>query len=138
MKGRGNSAMGKEKILIVDDDEGVREMLADFFDVLGYQSIVASNGQEGLGMLDQHDVSLVISDIKMPVMDGIEMLKRIKKKRADLDVIMITGYGPEYSWKSVKEAGAADYVSKPFNIDVIEKKVRSLMDKRATQRGDAP
>jgi DNA-binding NtrC family response regulator len=65
------------------------------------------------------------------------MLKRIKKKRDDLDVILITGYGPNYSWDSVKKAGASDYVSKPFSIDVIEKKVRSLIDKKAGGRVDA-
>lgn len=120
----------KQKILIVDDDEGVREMLADFFGVIGYQSIVASNGKEALDLLEKHDVSLVISDIKMPVMDGIEMLKQIKKKQPDLIVILITGYEPDYSWNLAKEAGAWDYVRKPFNIDVIERKVRFLLDKK--------
>lgn len=122
--------MGKGRILIVDDDDGVREMLADFFGVIGYQSIVAANGREALGLLEQQDVSLVISDIKMPVMDGIQMLKKIKKEHPDLDVILITGYEPDYSRDSVKEAGASDYICKPFNIEVIERKVRSLMDKR--------
>jgi two-component system response regulator (stage 0 sporulation protein F) len=125
--------MDKQKILIVDDDEGVRDMLADFFGVLGYDPILACNGREALQLLEQNDVVLVLSDIKMPVMDGIEMLKRIKKRWGDLDVILITGYGPDYSWESVKKAGAADYVSKPFNIDVIERKVRSLIDKKVSE-----
>lgn len=129
--------MEEQKILIVDDDEGVRDMLADFFRVLGYQPVIACNGEEALNLLEQHDVLLVISDIKMPVMDGIEMLKRIRKKRGDLDVILITGYGPDYSWDSVKKAGASDYVSKPFSIDVIEKKVKSLIDKKTGRRVDA-
>lgn len=122
--------MEKESILVVDDDDGVREMLADFFEVLGYQAIVASNGREALNLLEEHPVSLVISDIKMPVMDGIEMLRRIKTKHSDLDVILITGYEPDYSRNSVREAGASDYISKPFNIDVIEKKVRAIMDRK--------
>ncbi|MBW2056204.1 MAG: response regulator [Deltaproteobacteria bacterium] len=129
--------MGREKILIVDDDDGVREMLAEFFGVLGYPSIVACNGREALGLLETQEVALVISDIKMPVMDGIEMLKRIKEAHADLDVILITGYESDYSRRSVREAGASDYLCKPFNIDVIEKKVKSLMDKRSARRGDA-
>ena len=122
--------MASEKILIVDDEEGVRGMLADFFDTLGYQSISAQNGREALDLIEKHHVSLVISDIKMPIMDGIELLKRIKKTHADLDVVLITGYGPDYSRKVVKEAGASDFITKPFNIDVIEKKVRLLMAKR--------
>jgi len=129
--------MEKEKILIVDDDDGVREMLADFFEVLGFRSIVACNGREALDILDKHQVSLVISDIKMPVMDGIEMLRRIKKRHTDLDVILITGYEPDYSRNSVKEAGASDYIAKPFNIDLIERKVRLIMDRRNEGRANA-
>ena len=129
--------MEKEKILIVDDDDGVREMLADFFEVLGFRSIVASNGREALDILDKHQVSLVISDIKMPVMDGIEMLRRIKKRHTDLDVILITGYEPDYSRNSVKEAGASDYIAKPFNIDLIERKVRLIMGRRNEGRANA-
>jgi DNA-binding response OmpR family regulator len=131
-----NGAMGEEKILIVDDDEGVREMLADFFGVLGYTAIVAGDGREALGLLEKHKVSLVISDIKMPVMNGIEMMKKIKEKHPDLDVILITGYEPDYSWHSVRKAGASDYVCKPFTIDVIEKKVRVLLDRRNERRID--
>jgi two-component system response regulator (stage 0 sporulation protein F) len=119
-----------EKILIVDDDDGVRDMLADFFEVLGYWPIVARNGIEALEMLKQHVVELVISDIKMPVMNGIEMLKRIREAHGDLDVILITGYEPDYSRASVKEAGASDYLTKPFDIAVIERKVKNLLNKR--------
>jgi len=136
--GGEQNAMNEEKILIVDDDDGVRGMLADFFNLLGYQAVVASNGSEALELLRKTQVSLVISDIKMPVMDGIELLKKIKKDHADLDVILITGYEPDYSRRSVKEAGASDYLSKPFNIDAIERKVRSLIDKRSERRVNAP
>jgi CheY-like chemotaxis protein len=122
--------MAGEKILIVDDDEGIREMLADLMEVLGYRSVVAGNGKEGLARLEKEKVSLVISDIKMPVMDGIEMMKKIKENFSDLEVLLITGYEADYSREEVKEAGAADYIYKPFNIDVIEKKIKSLLEKR--------
>lgn len=121
--------MGKEKILIVDDDESVREMLADFFRLLGYQSIVAANGREALDLLEKQEVSLVISDIKMPVMDGIEMLKQIKARYPHLGVILVTGYKPDYSWNEVMRAGASDYVTKPFDINMLEKKVRAYFEK---------
>ena len=67
-----------KRVLIVDDEEGVRGMLADFFDTLGYQSISARNGREALDLIEKRHVSLVISDIKMPIMDGMELLRRIK------------------------------------------------------------
>lgn len=121
--------VGKEKILIVDDDEGVREMLADLFGALDYRPIVACNGREAISLLEKQEVSLVISDIKMPVMDGIEMLKQIKARYPHLGVILITGYKPDYSWNEVMKAGASDYITKPFNIDLIEKKVRAYFEK---------
>jgi DNA-binding NtrC family response regulator len=127
--------MSKEKILIVDDDDGVREILADFLDVLGYQSVGACDGRDALNLLKKHQISLVISDIKMPGMDGHEMVEKIKRERADIDVILITGLEPHSSHSSLKEAFTWAYLSKPFNIDTIEKKVRSVMDKRNELRG---
>ena len=118
------------KILIVDDEEGIRDMLADLMDVLGYPSIVACNGREGLDCLEKEQVALVISDIKMPVMNGIQMMKKIKERFSDLQVLLITGYEADYSREEVKEAGAADYICKPFNIDVIERKVKTLLERR--------
>ena len=124
-----NDEVGKAKILIVDDDEGVREMLADLLGAFGYQTIVACNGREALSLLKKHEVSLVISDIKMPVMDGIEMVKQIKARYPHLGVILVTGYKPDYSWNEVMRAGASDYVTKPFDINMIEKKVRAYFEK---------
>ncbi len=121
--------MGQKKILIVDDEESVRETLADFFRLLGYQSIVAKNGREALDLLEKQEVSLVISDIKMPVMDGIEMTKQVKSKYPHLGVMLISGYKPEYSWDEIVKAGASDFITKPFNIEMIEKKIRAYFEK---------
>ncbi len=121
--------MTQIRILIVDDDESVREMLADLFRLLGYESIVAQNGREALTLLEQYDVSLVISDIKMPIMNGIEMTKQVKAKYPELGVMLISGYRPNYSWDEVMKAGASDYITKPFSIDAIEKKIRAYFDK---------
>ncbi len=120
--------MKKQKILIVDDEDGMREMLADLFRALGYQPIVACNGSEALSLLEKNKVALVISDIKMPVMDGIEMMRKVKAKYPDLAVILMTGYKPDYSWKEVMKAGASDYITKPFSIEMIEKKVRACLE----------
>ncbi len=117
--------MSAGKILIVDDDESVREMLAEFLGHLGYQSIVAPNGREALDLLERDHVSLVISDIKMPVMDGIEMVKQIKARYPDVEVILITGFRSDFSWNQAMKLGACDYITKPFNIDLIERKVRA-------------
>lgn len=125
--------MIREKVLIVDDDKWVRETLAEFIDLLGYQPIVATDGAEGLACLETEQVSLVIADIKMPAMDGIEMMKRIKEKYPDLHVILVSGYQPDTSWDDLMKSGASDYITKPFNIDMIERKVRNLIERRAGQ-----
>jgi DNA-binding NtrC family response regulator len=122
--------MGKKRILIVDDEESVREMLADLFGILGYEPIVARNGKEALNLLEKQQVSLVISDIKMPIMDGIEMVRQVRERYPSLDVILITGYKPDYSWKEVMKAGACDYITKPFDIDTIEKKVKACLESK--------
>lgn len=126
--------MIKGKVLIVDDDKWVRETLAEFFDVLGYQPFVAINGAEGLAYLETEQMNLVIADIKMPIMDGIEMTRRIKEKHPSLDVILISGYQPDTSWDDLMKSGASDYITKPFSIDMIERKVRNLIERRAGQK----
>lgn len=125
--------MIREKVLIVDDDKWVRETIAEFIDLLGYQPIVAADGAKGLACLETEQVSLVIADIKMPAMDGIEMMKRIKEKYPDLHVILISGYQPDTSCEDLMNSGASDYITKPFNIDMIERKVRNLIERRAGQ-----
>jgi DNA-binding NtrC family response regulator len=128
--------MTKEKVLIVDDDRLVRETLAELLVLLGYQPLVATNASEGLACLGREQVGLAIVDIKMPVMDGIEMMKRVKQRSPDLDVILMSGYQPDSSWDALMEAGASDYIMKPFNINIIEKKLQNLMERRTGQKTD--
>jgi len=80
------------QILIVDDELEIREMLTRHFRLLGYQVATAENGEEALAFLGEHKVDVVISDIRMPVMDGVALLKRIRNEYPMIRVVMITGY----------------------------------------------
>jgi YesN/AraC family two-component response regulator len=105
-------------------------------DLLGYQPLVAPNGSEGLACLEKEQVDLVIADIKMPVMDGIEMMKRVREKYPELHVILTSGYQPDSSLDHLIDSGVSGYITKPFNLNMVEKKVRSLMDRRVRQKRD--
>ena len=112
-------------LLIVDDEEDVREFAANFFRRRKVDVITASSGEEALLIIEKQKPELVLLDIKMPNMDGIETLKCIKQRYADLKVIMVTGKKPEEeeSYKKCSELGALAYVHKPLELDNLEKVV---------------
>jgi two-component system response regulator PilR (NtrC family) len=83
----------KNRILIVDDEDSIREFLEIFFAKEGYQVHVLSNGKDALNTIDKIQFSVILSDIRMPEMDGITLLKEIKKAHPEIPVIMITAFG---------------------------------------------
>ncbi|BBD10082.1 response regulator [Desulfovibrio ferrophilus] len=125
------------KLLLVDDEEGIRTFLGISLADLGYDVITAENGKEALKAFAEHQPPIVLTDIKMPVMDGIQLLKRIKKVSPDTEVIMISGHGDmDLAVKSLKFE-AADFVTKPINDEVLEmalKRVREKISMRAELR----
>lgn len=119
------------KLLLVDDEEGIRTFLGISLADLGYDVITAENGEEALKAFAEHDPAIVLTDIKMPVMDGIELLKRIKKASPDTEVVMISGHGDmDLAIKSLKFE-AADFVTKPINDQVLEMALKRVRDKIA-------
>ena len=110
----------EKSILLVDDEEGIRKVLGISLTDMGYHVITAENGQEALRIFKKNCPSIVLTDIKMPEMDGIELLRRIKAHDPDTEVIMITGHGDmDLAIKSVKYE-ATDFVTKPINDDILE------------------
>lgn len=108
------------KLLLVDDEEGIRKVLGISLTDLGYQVLTAENGQEALEIFRRENPPIVLTDIKMPVMDGIELLRKIKDENPDAEVIMITGHGDmDLAIKSLKYR-AIDFVTKPVNDDILE------------------
>lgn len=118
------------KVLIVDDDMRVREMLHEMLPSLGYECRVAANGKEALTILEDEYFPIVVSDIRMPGIDGIELLRKIKEKYSNTDVISITGHSNEYSFTDVIRAGASDFILKPFSKDELEAKIRRIIRER--------
>ncbi|MEJ2281964.1 MAG: response regulator [Desulfobacterales bacterium] len=109
-----------KKLLLVDDEEGIRKVLGISLSDLGYQVLTAENGEEALEIFHRENPPIVLTDIKMPVMDGIELLRKIKDENPDTEVIMITGHGDmDLAIKSLKYR-AIDFVTKPINDDILE------------------
>ncbi len=121
--------MTSPNILLVDDEEDIRDVLSISLEDRGYQIETAENGQTALDLYDQTEPSIVITDIKMPGMDGIELLRKLKQRNPDIEVIMITGHGDlDLAIQSLK-LEATDFVTKPINEDILE-----IALKRARER----
>ncbi|MFL6559566.1 MAG: response regulator [Bacillus sp. (in: firmicutes)] len=114
----------KEKILIVDDQFGIRILLNEVFQKEGYQTYQAANGIQALEIVTKHDPDLVLLDMKIPGMDGIEILKRMKVIEPDIRVIIMTAYGELDMIQEAKDLGAITHFAKPFDIDDIRAAVR--------------
>lgn len=112
------------KILIVDDQYGIRVLLHEVFQKEGYQTFQAANGFQALDIVKKDCPDLVILDMKIPGMDGIEILKHVKEINRDIKVILMTAYGELDMIQEAKELGALMHFAKPFDIDEIRSAVR--------------
>ena len=118
-------------VLVVDDSDTVRRMLRWVLSPLGLRILEASNGSLALEILDREPVNLVVADLNMPVMDGIELVRAIRAvpAHAALPVIMLTTEQRELDVESAMKAGASLYLTKPSTPAVIREKVLSLLDR---------
>lgn len=119
----------KGRILIVDDEQGIRELLISEFVKLGYDVFSSVNGEEAVSMLQTEKVDIVITDMKMPKVDGLELLKFVKEKTPETEVIIITGYATVENALDAMRSGAYDFVQKPFNIDELTALVEKALEK---------
>ena len=110
----------KPKILIVDDELGIRESLKLILEK-NYDISEVTNGEECVDYLKQNSTDLVLLDIKMPRVSGLEILKQVKEINPDIKVIMVTGYKSVETASEAIKSGASDYIVKPFNSkDILE------------------
>lgn len=120
----------KLQILIVDDERFVRTACAEVCRREGHQTTQAENGREALDILAHQAFDLIMTDLKMPEMDGIELLQNIKQKHPDTDVVMMSGFATIETAVEAIQLGAYDYFSKPMSPDAIRKIIAKIMDKR--------
>jgi len=124
----------EKSILLVDDEEGIRKVLSIALSDMGYRVVTAQNGVEALRIFKDERPTIVLTDIKMPEMDGIELLRRLKNISPDTEVIMITGHGDmDLAIKSVKYE-ATDFVTKPINDEVLEIALNRAQERIAMRR----
>jgi two-component system response regulator AtoC len=115
----------------VDDDPEVRMTTSDFLASRGYTVTVAAGGREALGLVEAVDPDVVLLDVAMPDMDGMETLRRLVAERPTLPVIMITANADIEITSKVLQMGAADYVPKPFDLDYLDQAVSIQLSARS-------
>jgi DNA-binding NtrC family response regulator len=123
--------MERASLLVVDDDEGIRNLLKEYFQGLGYTVVTAESGQQALEKLDSFVADCIISDLVMPDMDGLQLLKKIRAENRSIPFLMNTGYPSVGSAVESMKAGAYDYIAKPLQLEDVRIKVeRALYTKR--------
>ncbi|HPX99868.1 MAG TPA: response regulator [Candidatus Marinimicrobia bacterium] len=122
--------MNQYKILIVDDEQNVCEFLGEFLQDKGYLVIKARSGSKALRYLEKNNPDLVLLDILMPGMSGLEVLKRIRKLYPDLPVIILTGVKDKQVVDDIINVGPVDFIPKPIDLDVLEKCISSNLAKK--------
>ena len=107
-----------EKILVVEDDIVNRTLLRDVLKYYGYEVLEAGDGREGVNLAKEHMPAIILMDVQMPVMDGIEAMKILKSgpETKNLKIISITAFSPNGETKGLPDAGFDDYISKPIDI----------------------
>ncbi len=118
------------RILVVDDERSMRELLAIVLKREGYEVLLADNGRMAVEVLRRQPIDLVISDIKMPDMSGVEVLRAAKQVDHDVPVVMITAFASTETAVEAMRLGACDYLSKPFDVDELKLKVREKLEGR--------
>ncbi|RLF56849.1 MAG: diguanylate cyclase response regulator, partial [Thermoplasmata archaeon] len=115
---------------MVDDEESVREPVVRMLQTLGFRARGAGSAEEALELLKNDKYTFLLTDINMPKMDGLELIARVKNEYPELCSIAMTGYTKKYRYIDVINAGATDFVNKPFNIEELEAKLKRAIIER--------
>ena len=121
-------------ILVVDDDPVVRELVADAIADAGFEVDVCGDGVEALGKNEAKAYDLIVTDMRLPGLDGLSLIRNLKAGKSGTDVIVITGYGSIDNAVQCMKAGALEYLIKPLSVDHIQMAVRKAVEHRELKR----
>lgn len=122
----------KKHILIADDEEEIRKCLKRFLTMKGYRISMAENGREAMDIIEREKIDLVITDMEMPEMNGMELLASVKEFNGNLPVVMITGYSDAEKTVTALREGASDFINKPFRMQDINESISRLLELQST------
>jgi two-component system cell cycle response regulator len=125
-----NIAYEEESILVVDDEDEIRDTLVQMLLHLGFKAQTARNGSEAMDLLPNGDYTFMITDMRMPGMDGIELIRSVQSAFPEVSIIAMTGYSRGYRYVDVINSGAKDFINKPFGIEELEAKIRRAIRER--------
>ncbi len=117
--------MKNMKVLLVDDEEEFVKALAERLKMRDLRSDTVLDGEEALSYVENQEPDVMVLDLKMPGIDGMEVLRQVKKAYPNIQVIILTGHGTEKHEEEAKRLGAFDYLERPVNLDVLVKKMKS-------------
>lgn len=118
------------KLLIVDDQKGIRRLLTEVFLEYGYEIESCGNGIKALEMIPEFKPDLIIMDVKMPGMNGIDVLKKLRETDKDSRVIMMTAYGDQHYVNQAETLGVARFIIKPFDLNELKAQVEEILHDR--------
>jgi DNA-binding response OmpR family regulator len=121
--------MRSKSVLIVDDEKNIRLTLSQALETLEVETDTAADGEEALAKLKEREFGLILLDLRMPGMDGMEVLRQVSKIRPDIRIVILTAYGTVESAVEAMKLGAADFIQKPFAPDEIRELVSRVMDR---------
>ncbi|MBW2062668.1 MAG: response regulator [Deltaproteobacteria bacterium] len=130
MKQRNESETDSPHIIVVDDDEAIRKLIYQTIKGIGYECSAASSGEEALKILEKNSADVIITDVKMPGLDGIELMRRVKEE-SDSDVIVMTGFVEDLTYEKAVESGASDFVQKPVTPRELLVRLKRVLRERA-------
>jgi len=117
----------KENLLIVDDEIGAGQVVSELLSSLGFNADSESSGKRALQKIRKGKYTFLITDISMPELNGIELIKKVKGEKPDISIIAMTGFDKDYTYMDVINAGANDFIAKPFKADEIEAKISRIL-----------
>lgn len=126
-------------VLLVDDDKEFRKAMKKMFERSGYKIAIACDGQEALDVLSEREFDLIISDLRMPNIDGLEMMGELRRRGLDVPIIFLTAFGEVESYMDLMNLGAFEYVHKPVKSkEILEIARRAIASRKDSQSVSTP